>query len=258
MVERDYLLAMRWIRRFIYGVLFLVVGVATAALVGMTVMAGDWRTASREPAGIAPDPATTSEAVVQVYTARAFSWRGVFGVHSWIATKPTGASHFTVYEVVGWRAYAGYPAVAISGRAADARWFGAMPEIIADIRGAGVDDVIRRIDAAAHTYPYADVYRVWPGPNSNTFTAYIGRAVPELKLDLPPTAIGKDYLTNGSLVAAAPSGTGWQFSLYGLFGVLAGVEEGLEINLLGLTFGIDPLDPALKLPGVGRIGRSAS
>ena len=33
-----------------------------------------------------------------------------------------------------------------------------------------------------------------------------------------------------------------------------GVEEGLELNLLGLTFGIDPLQLSLKLPMVGRIG----
>src|SRR5262247_4186405 len=65
--------------------------------------ASDWRTASREPAGLAPDPATTPEAVVQVYSARAVSWRGWFGVHTWIAVKPTNASEFTVHEVVGWR-----------------------------------------------------------------------------------------------------------------------------------------------------------
>ncbi len=71
---------------------------------------------------------------------------------------------------------------------------------------------------------------------------------------MPPTAIGKDYLPGGALVAGAPSGTGYQVSLFGLFGVLAAIEEGLEINLLGLSFGIDPLDLALKLPMAGRIG----
>jgi hypothetical protein len=40
----------------------------------------DWRTASRESVGLAPDPATTREAVVQVYAARALSWRGYFAV----------------------------------------------------------------------------------------------------------------------------------------------------------------------------------
>ena len=77
--------------------------------------------------------------------------------------------------------------------------------------------------------------------------------MPELRVDLPPTAIGKDYLPGGALVAGTPSGTGYQVSLFGLVGVLAAVEEGLEINLLGLSFGIDPLDLALKLPMAGRI-----
>ena len=135
-------------------------------------------------------------------------------------------------------------------------WFGAEPEIIVDLRGEGIDRVIKDIDAAARDYPHADEYRVWPGPNSNTFTAFVGRRVPELRLDLPPTAIGKDYLPSGDMFARAPSGTGYQFSLFGLFGVLVGVEEGLEINLLGLTFGIDPMSFALKLPAVGRIGPS--
>ena len=73
-------------------------------------------------------------------------------------------------------------------------------------------------------------------------------------LDLPPTAIGKDFLPNGSLIAGAPSGTGYQVSLFGLLGVLAAIEEGVEVNILGLVFGIDPLDLALKLPMAGRIG----
>ena len=78
--------------------------------------------------------------------------------------------------------------------------------------------------------------------------------MPELRLDLPPTAIGKDYLTNGSVIASSPSGTGYQFSLFGLVGILVGAEEGLEVNVLGLTFGIDPLDLAVKLPMIGTIG----
>ena len=35
-----------------------------------------WRTASRESAGIAPDPAATHEAVLHVYGADAWGWRG--------------------------------------------------------------------------------------------------------------------------------------------------------------------------------------
>ncbi len=233
-------------------VLVLTVGAAIGA--GRHTVKADWRTASREPVGIAPDPATTPEAIAQVYVARAFSWRGYFGVHSWIAVKPTNGRAFTVYEVIGWHVHhGGGSALSIQEKEPDRRWFGSAPKVIADIRGEGVDEIIKRIDAAARNYPYADDYTLWPGPNSNTFTAYVARSVPEWNLDLPPTAIGKDYLTNGGFFAPSPSGTGYQFSLFGLLGVLAGAEEGLEINILGLTFGVDPLDLAVKLPMAGRI-----
>ena len=43
-----------------------------------------------------------------------------------------------------------------------------------------------------------------------------------------------------------------------MLGVLAARQEGLELNLLGLSFGIDFLRPAIKLPGIGRLGVSKS
>lgn len=42
-----------------------------AALLAACSQNQDWRTASREPAGIAPDPAETQEAVLLVYGADA-------------------------------------------------------------------------------------------------------------------------------------------------------------------------------------------
>jgi hypothetical protein len=215
--------------------------------------AQDWRMASREPAGLAPDPATTREAVVQVYAARAVSWRGWFGVHTWIAVKRTGASEFTVHEVMGWRLRRTGTALVSRNRAADGYWYGNRPELLGDVRGPGVDELIDRIDAAIKEYPWPDSYHVWPGPNSNTFVAHVLRAVPELRVDLPPTAIGKDYLGWKS-VGRTPSGTGGQASLFGVLGVAAGVEEGVEVNLLGLNFGVDPKSLSLKLPIVGRLG----
>jgi uncharacterized protein DUF3750 len=215
--------------------------------------ATEWRTASRAPVGLAPDPATAPEAIVQVYAARAWGWRGYFGVHTWIAVKPTGAKAYTVYELIGWRLRYGDTALTIHGRAPDARWFGAAPERLADKRGPGVDALIERIDRAARDYPFATEYTMWPGPNSNTFTAWVARAVPELKVDLPPTAIGKDFLGD-RIVATAPSGSGLQLSLFGLLGLTASGVEGVEINLLGFTFGVDLFPPAIKLPLIGRIG----
>jgi hypothetical protein len=110
------------------------------------------------------------------------------------------------------------------------------------------------VRAAVARYPYPHDYRVWPGPNSNTFTAFIARSVPALGLELPSNAVGKDFLPGGALVGAAPSGTGYQLSLFGLAGILVARAEGIEVNLLGLNLGIDFAAPALKLPGIGRLG----
>ena len=234
------------------GIGLLTCAVAIAAAV-VTRANADWRTASREPVGLAPDPAAHPDAVIQVYAARTVGWRGVFGVHSWVAVKPARASAYTVYEVIGWKLRWDDTAVSIRNREPDGRWFGSEPELLADKRGAAAAALIPRIDKAAKSYPYAEEYSAWPGPNSNTFTAWITREVPELRVDLPPTAIGKDYLGN-SVFAAAPSGSGGQFSVVGVLGVTVSTVEGLELNLLGLTFGIDPWPPALKLPLVGRLG----
>ena len=213
----------------------------------------DWRTASREPSGTAPDPATTPDPVVQVYAARAVRWRGYIGVHTWVAVKRAGAAQFTVYEVNGHRLRRNGSALVVSHRAPDGYWYGNRPELLASQRGAQMEAVIDRIEAAVADYPWPATYHVWPGPNSNTFVAHVLRAAPELRVDLPPTAIGKDFLGLAP-VAKLPSGTGAQLSVFGVAGVAVGIEEGLEVNLLGLTFGIDPKSLSLKLPLIGRIG----
>lgn len=214
--------------------------------------AAHWSSASREPTGIAPDPEIDRQAIVQVYAAKAFSWRGYFGVHSWISLKEPDASHFTTYEVIGWRVRYGGNAVSTSRRAPDSCWFGSAPKLVAELRGDSARAAIPRLQEAIRHYEYNGEYTVWPGPNSNTFIAHLGRVVPELRLDLPPTAIGKDFLPAG-FWAKAPSGTGYQASLLGLLGVLVAWEEGIEVNVLGLTYGIDVKDLSLKLPMVGRL-----
>jgi len=242
---------MTWIRATAGLFLLLLLGPAAVAVGGEANMARDWSRASRESANIAPDPNTTREAVVHVYGARTFGWRGAFAVHTWISVKPEGAVGYTNYEVVGWRAFHGGRALQIHEDLPDRHWFGARPELLAELRGEAAARAIPAIRAAVESYPWADEYRTFPGPNSNSFTAWVSRRVPALALDLPPTAIGKDYLGETTLFAATPSGGGVQFSLFGLLGVLVSAEEGLEINLLGLAFGVDPAGAALRLPGAG-------
>ncbi|MCP5151189.1 MAG: DUF3750 domain-containing protein [Ectothiorhodospiraceae bacterium] len=241
-------------RRAATLLLVLAAGPLLVAACGDVRLDGDWRTASRDVTGLAPDPATTPEAVVQVYAARAFKWRGVFAVHTWLATKAEGARHYAVHQVVGWRKYGNLPVVVSRLDAPDRAWYGAAPTLLAELRGPAAARAIPRIETAIADYPYARDYTVWPGPNSNTFTAFVARAVPELALDLPVTAIGKDYLPPTRPLAMAPSGTGVQVSLGGLLGATVALREGLELNLLGLVLGIDPLRPAIKLPGIGRLG----
>ena len=248
------MLRRKLIRRGLMVLALLLVGPLATATGGAVNLDTDWRTASRESAGLAPDPATTPEAIVQVYAARAFSWRGLFGVHSWIATKRESAPAYTVYQVVGWRALHGQPALTVGMSIPDRKWYGNAPEVLADFRGGDTEAMIDAISTAVAAYPYVGEYRLWPGPNSNTFTAFVGRRVPEIQLDLPVTAIGKDYLANGGILASAPSGTGIQLSLLGMAGIILARREGVEINLLGLNFGFDFLRLALKLPGIGRIG----
>ncbi|MBI2970431.1 MAG: DUF3750 domain-containing protein [Gammaproteobacteria bacterium] len=225
-------------------------GPALVACNGAVKFGQDWRTADRSPAGIAPDPRTAQEAIVQVYSARAFNWRGLFAVHTWVATKHRDADSYTVHQVVGWNRYDDMPAVESERDAPDRSWYGQPPVILAELRGPEAEAAIDRIAAAVASYPYPRDYVLWPGPNSNTFTAWIARRVPALRLDLPPTAIGKDFL-GGEFIDRAPSGTGYQFSLFGLLGLTVAGVEGLEINVLGAALGLNPFALKLRLPGLG-------
>lgn len=194
--------------------------------------------------------------IIQVYSARTLGSKGKLAVHTWVATKRKGEAAFLRYEVIGWRMRWADEALAVYQGAADAPWFGNPAHLLLDKRGAGVGELIDKVQRAVADYPYKNQYTIWPGPNSNTFTAYVGLQVPELGLDLPATAIGKDYREFSSLAGFSPSGTGVQLSLWGLAGLAVGYEEGVEINVLGLNFELDLFDLAIELPSVGRIGRS--
>lgn len=154
----------------------------------------DWRTASREPAGIAPDASVTNEAVLHVYGASAWGWRGWFAIHTWIAAKRTGEASYTVYDVVGWRQHHGQPVLRITQGVPDRYWYGEKPRVLKEHRGTGVDKLIEAVDRAARAYPWKTTYKAFPGPNSNTFTGWIANQVPELELDLPFSAIGSGFV----------------------------------------------------------------
>jgi hypothetical protein len=243
----------RTVRKSLIILLFLLVAPIAASAVKYLLgdRSVDWRMADRSSAGLLPPPAEHPEALVRVYAARTVRWRGIFAVHSWIVVKERNAPLYTRYDYTAW----GEP-IRINGFAADGRWFGGMPDTIAAVDGEAADRMIPRIRAAVEGYElksYGD-YRAWPGPNSNTFVTAMLAAAPELRVALPPTAIGKDFPYDGDMFGWTPSRTGVRVTLAGYLGLTIGWIEGIEINLLGAVFGIDLRRPAVKLPGLGRLG----
>ena len=230
--------------------IFLAPILARAAFYAAGDGARSWRDADWSSTGTLPQAAAYEPARLIVFTGTTGAWKGIFSVHSWIVIKRAGATSWTRYDVVGW----GHP-VRANGWPADGRWYGNMPVAIADISGAEAERLIPRVEQAVRSYDYnrAGDYRIWPGPNSNSFTAAILRAVPELKVALPPNAVGRDY-RHGFYAGATDSGTGLELNLYGLAALKLGWVEGIEVNLLGLVAGLDLRHPAVKLPGFGRIG----
>ena len=238
----------------VVGLLLLLGGPVWMVLFGPVDLSADWRTASHNTTSQAPNSISHPGAVVQVYASRAFNWRGAFAVHTWIAAKPPGVPRYTRYEVIGWNLRNRSTSISVSDdMPPDAQWYGVRPRVELTLHGAEAEEVIARLSAAVSAYPQAERYAAWPGPNSNTFVAYLAREIPQLHLAMPANAIGKDYLPNDRIIAKAPSGTGYQISLFGLFGILVAAVEGIELNVFGLVIGLDVARPALKLPGIGRL-----
>lgn len=236
--------------------LVLLVCFVVPALASLVVRAagsqpGSWRTADWSSSGLLPDPARNPEAAVYVMAARTGGLKGALAVHSWIVTKSAGAARYSRYDKVGW----GHP-IRTNAYPADGRWYSNAPEILAALHGAAAGRLIPKIEAAVETYPFSNRgdYRIWPGPNSNSFIAHVLRQVPELDVTLPPEAIGRDFRSPGDFVALSPDWRNLELSLGGYAGLAIGTLYGVELRLGGLVFGIDIMRPALKLPGFGRIG----
>lgn len=230
--------------------LFLLPIIARAAFYTVSNEPRSWRDADWSSTGMLPAASEFKPARVIVFTGTAGAWKGVFSVHSWIVLKHANETRWTRYDLVGW----GEP-VRLNNWPVDGRWYGNRPVAIADISGADAEKLIPRIEAAVSAYQFGRPgdYRIWPGPNSNSFVAAILRAVPELAVSLPPNAVGRDF-RDGIYAGLTDSRTGVEFNLNGLATIKFGWVEGIELNLLGLVAGVDLRHPGLKLPGFGRIG----
>jgi len=240
---------------FLFIAVFFIIPSAVAVGVHL---AGDgprsWRDADWSSSGLlARFPDQAGEAVIHLMAARTGGLKGALSVHTWLLVKAKGEEHYRRYDVVGW----GRP-VRQDAYAPDARWYSNDPRFIGSVRGKEAEALIPSVEAAVASYPYANPgdYRIWPGPNSNSFIAHILNEVPQLGFVTPALGVGRSYLGETTFVRVDPDWLDIQISLGGYVGFAIGRRHGLEFHFLGLTAGVDLSRPAIKLPGFGRIGMS--
>lgn len=212
--------------------------------------AKSWRSAKWSASGVLPAANEDSQAAIYVMSARTGRWKGGFAVHSWVVTKEEAAPRYNRYDKVGW----GRP-IRQNAYAPDAFWYSNEPEIIHVVRGDEASALIPKIEQAILNYPYArrGDYQIWPGPNSNTFIAHVLDQVPELGVTTAANAVGRDFLGEDKFFRFDPDGMNLQVNFFGVAGFAIGKRHGFELSFLGLVTGIDFFNPAIKLPGFGRL-----
>jgi len=173
----------------------------SAGLAGLAALSWAMTPKAAGPAE-APEPADHPGAVIQVYGADVWGVRGRFAIHSWIATKAEGADHYRKYQVIGWRLRRDESVVSISRGNPAGDWFGSPPVLLHELRGAPATALVEAVHEAALAYPFAREYVMWPGPNSNSFTEWVAQRVPDLELQLPLKAIGRNWMRD--YLASAP------------------------------------------------------
>jgi hypothetical protein len=211
-------------------------------LLTQQVMIGqNWRTANHNPSHVLAEYHINNTAAIVLLSAKAFSWRGMFSTHTWLATKLPNQNYYTIYQVIGWNQYRNKPIVDISHGIPDRNWYGNKPKVEDIMLGSAALQLIPKIQMAVKHYSYAKYYHAWPGPNSNTFTNYVIQSVPALHFQMPYNALGRDYQTQ-----IVTSG----FSVAGVFGAHFSPRQQYLI-LLGLTIGFSWQPLGFIIPGMG-------
>ena len=154
---------------------FLIPVAVSAVLYLLDDRVADWKTADRSSAGLLPTPAMTDRAAVRIFSARTVRWRGIVATRSWIVVKEAGATAYSRFDYTAW----GKP-IWVDRFIPDGRWFGRTPDVVFAADGPAAERMIPRIRDAVRSFLYPNIgdYRVWPGPNSNTFVATVMSAGP--------------------------------------------------------------------------------
>jgi hypothetical protein len=252
---------------FISILFVLPITLRAALLLGEDSIAGLVGSADMSSAGFLPSASGHPAARLMVLSAPLSGERGKFFTHTWIVLKHENAPSWERYEVLGYASrdsngelngewFGSKPT--LNRYVPDGRWFGRKPSVLADVEGPAAEIMIPHVKLAIDKYEATlGHYRFWPGPNSNTFVAFVLRSVPELAVTLPPTAVGKDFKP-WIYVGLTDSQTGIEASIWGVLGLKIGWVEGIEINFLTVVAGLDIRRPALKIPAFGTIKLGSS
>lgn len=201
---------------------------------------------AQQPAVPPPD-----EDVVQLHYAPLPAPIGAIAVHNWFAVYATQEGQWSRWEVWEYEnaAPTSWGHVVKNLQAPEAGVGGGDGHLLQEWRGVRATAIIAVLQRP-EDYPYRRTYHPWPGPNSNTYIAWVLHKA-KAPFELDPRAVGKDY--HGLLGAGISSTrTGVQAECP-VIGVTLGVKDGIELHILSLTLGIDFAHPALKTP-FGRLG----
>jgi len=171
-------------------------------------------------------------------------WYSRFAQHSWLDVRmqPDGVwirleietprSGVTLFRIPDEEAYA------------DRRWGRAIHVRKAVIGEPGAEIAKQAIRLTRNRkWPH---YQAYPGPNSNTYVAELLEALPEIGTTLDANAVGKDFQLR---VGKSETGSGVEADAY-ILGLQLGLQEGIELHLLGFTLGLGLQPLTLKLPFV--------
>lgn len=230
-------------------VVFILPALAHLGVWSVTERPSGWRQAQWSSAGILPSNPSKNEAAVYVFTARTGGLKGAFATHSWLVLKPLGTNYYDRYDVVGW----GTP-LRKNAYDPDGYWYSNKPVISYKIVSEQAIKVLPLLERAIASYRWRDRgdYKLWPGPNSNTFVANILGQFPELAASAPSTAVGRDYPADGKWIGQRKDGA--LFATFGgYFGLEIGGDVGFEINFLGLVAGLNLTSGELIIPAFGAL-----
>ncbi|HKI35838.1 MAG TPA: DUF3750 domain-containing protein [Gemmataceae bacterium] len=234
-----------WVRRGLWKARWLLLGWLGLCLVGEAY-------SRLRPKSFTPTSSRPGEPVVQLGYSPLPTALGYLAVHYHFLTFDPADGEWHRWDLWQYRAQGGsahWDHVHRDLLSSQTGVGGGPPRIEREWRGEEARAILRALARSAE-YPYRKNYLAWPGPNSNTYPAWVLREA-GVSADLDPRALGRDY--HGRVGAGrTTTATGVQAES-AVLGVKVGLEDGVELHFLCFTFGIDVCPPAIKTP-LGRVG----